>query len=88
MLNFIRESGSLSPAIFSSFIQFSIGQTNPTKTTKHKQILNTITISVKAKENGRERMSAQLQSKWSSNGLEIENRTVQIEALDVANKRK
>jgi len=65
-----------------------IGQTNSTKTTKHKQMLNTITISVKAKENGRERMSAQLQTKRSSNRLEIENRTGQMEALEVANKRK
>jgi len=51
-------------------------------------MLNTITISVKANENGRERMSAQLQRKQSSNRLEIENRTVQIEALDVTNNRK
>jgi len=51
-------------------------------------MLNTITISVKAKENGRERMSAQLQSKQSTNGLEIKNRTVQIEALENTNKRK
>jgi len=51
-------------------------------------MLNTITISVKEKENGRERMSAQLQSKRSTNGLEIENRTVQIEALENANNRK
>jgi len=49
-------------------------------------MLNTITISVKAKENGRERMSAQLQSKRSTNELEIENRTVQIEALENTNK--
>jgi len=51
-------------------------------------MLNTITISVKAKENGSERMSAQLQSKRNTNGHEIENRTVQIEALGNANKRK
>jgi len=68
--------------------QTQIGQTNSTKTTKHKQMLNTITISVKAKENGRARMSAQLQTKRNSNRLEIENRTGQMEALEVANNRK
>jgi len=51
-------------------------------------MLNTITISVKAKENGRARMSAQLQTKRNSNRLEIENRTGQMEALEVANNRK
>jgi len=47
-------------------------------------MLNIITISVKAKENGRERISAQLQTKRR----EIENRTGQMEALEVANKRE
>jgi len=40
-----------------------LGQTNPTKTTKHKQILNNITKSVKANKNGRETKKWKLQSK-------------------------
>jgi len=47
-------------------------------------MLNIITISVKAKENGREKISAQLQTKRR----EIENRTGQMEALEVTNKRE
>jgi len=42
-----------------------LGQTNPTKTTKHKQILNKITKSVKANENGRETEKRKLQTKAS-----------------------
>ena len=54
-----------------------LGQTNPTKTTKHKKILNKITKSVEANENGRETKKRKLQTKASKQThLQIENGTV------------
>jgi len=54
-----------------------LGQKNPTKTTKHKQILNKITKSVKANKNGRETKKRKLQTKASKQThVQIENGTV------------
>ena len=48
-----------------------------TKTTKHKQILNKITKSVKANENGRETKKGKLLTKASKQThVQIENETV------------
>jgi len=59
------------------------GQTNTTKTTKCKQIVNTITLSVKANKNGREINNSKLQMKRTSNELQNKNGTVQNETLNV-----